>query len=201
MNKSYLSNFIFGITFLNLAIVGICTLTYSCTFLSIVRLGAILCNFIMGIILIFNNSSKAESSPFHNPYWLGMIICNIIIVKMIDNSILVINISSLLFIIGFMIVLISLFSLGCSFAVTPMLSKIKTHYIYTFVRHPMYLGESIMLLSCIIASETKISILFFSLYMTVTVFRIKEEEKLLLQTDKYKKYCENIRWRLFPYIW
>ena len=201
MNRSYLSNLIFGATFLNLAIVGIYTITFSCTFLTMVRLGAIICNFIMGIILILNNNSKAKSSPLYKPYWLGMIICNILIVKMIKNSYPATNIALLLFAIGFIIVMLSLFSLGRSFAVTPMLAKIKTHYIYRFVRHPMYLGESIMLLSCVIASKTIISILLFFLYMTITTLRIQEEEKLLLQTDEYKKYCSNTTWKLFPYIW
>ena len=108
---------------------------------------------------------------------------------------------ALLYVIGFIIVMLSLFSLGHSFAVTPMLSKIKTHYIYRFVRHPMYLGESIMLFSCVVASETIISILVFFLYLTNMVLRIQEEEKLLLQTDEYKGYCTKTRWRLFPYVW
>jgi len=201
MNRNYLSNLLFGTTFLNLTVVGICTLTFSCTFLTMVRLGAIICNLIMGIILILNNSSEAKSSPLYKPYWLGMIICNIIVVKMIDTSYPATNISSVFFIIGLIIVIVSLFSLGRSFAVTPMLSKIKTHYIYTFVRHPMYLGESIMLLSCIIAIETIIATLLFSIYMVITVFRIQEEEKLLLQTVQYKRYCSNTRWKLFPHIW
>lgn len=200
MNKDYLSNLIFGATFLNLTIVGSCTLTISCTFLTMVRLGAIICNFIMGIILIFNNCSKAKYSPLYKPYWLGMILCNILIVKMIEISYLAVHIA-LLYAIGFIIVMLSLFSLGHSFTVTPMRSKIKTNYIYRFVRHPMYLGESIMLLSCVVASETIMSILFFFFYITNMILRIHEEEKLLLQTDEYKWYCSKTRWKLLPYVW
>lgn len=200
MNKDYLSNLTFGATFLNLTIVGICSLNISGTFLTVVRLGAIICNFLMGIILILNNSSKAKYSPLYKPYWLGMIFCNILIVKMIKISYPVAHIA-LLYVIGFIIVMLSLFSLGHSFAVTPMLSKIKTHYIYRFVRHPMYLGESIMLFSCVVASETIISMLVFFLYLTNMVLRIQEEEKLLLQTDEYKGYCTKTRWKLFPYVW
>ena len=201
MNKDYLSNLTFGATFLNLTMVGIYTLIFSDTFLTVVRLGAIICNFIMGVILILNNSSKAKSSPLYKPYWLGMILCNIFIVKMIENSCPAIHIASLLYAIGFIIVMLSLFSLGQSFAVTPMLSKIKTQYIYRYVRHPMYLGESMMLFSCVLASETIMSILIFFLYIANTLLRIQEEEKLLLQTDEYKEYCSKTRWKLFPYIW
>ena len=201
MSRDYLSNLIFGATFLNLTIVGICTLDLCCTFLTVVRLGAVICNLSMGIILIFNNRSKAESSPLYKPYWLGMIVCNIIAVKMVDISYPAISISSLIYLAGVVIVMTSLFSLGCSFAVTPMLSKIKTRYIYKLVRHPMYLGESIMLLSCTIAGETMVSVLWFFLYMVMTLLRIQEEEKLLSQTEQYKRYCSNTRWRLIPYVW
>lgn len=201
MNRDYLSNLIFGVTFLNLAIVGSCTLVLGYTFFIMVRLGAIMCNLIMGLALILNSSSKSKSSPLYKPYWLGMIMCNIIIVKMIDTSYPIVSISSFIFILGLVIVMLSLFSLKGSFTVTPMLSEIKTHYAYTFVRHPMYLGESIMVLSCVIAGKTPISILVFIVYLSIAIFRIQEEERLLLQMNQYKIYRLNTRWRLLPYIW
>lgn len=202
MNRDHLSNLIFGATFINLAIVGICTLTTIDTFLTMARLGVILCNCIMGTILLFNNGSKSSSSPLHRPYWLGMIICNIAIVKMVGTTYSINSISSYIFTVGLITVMLSLFSLGRSFSVTPMLSEIKTGFIYSLVRHPMYLGESIMLLSCVIAgNKFVLSSIIFVIYSFIMVLRIKEEEKLLSQTSRYKKYNAQTRWRLLPYIW
>jgi protein-S-isoprenylcysteine O-methyltransferase Ste14 len=58
-----------------------------------------------------------------------------------------------------------------------------------------------MLLSCVIAGNTLASFITFVVYSSIMVFRIKEEEKLLSQTSRYKAYNVQTRWRLLPYIW
>jgi protein-S-isoprenylcysteine O-methyltransferase Ste14 len=155
----------------------------------------------MGGLLLFNSHSKAVSSPLHRPYWLGMIICNIFVVKMVDTTCSAICVPSFIYLVGTVFVILSLFSLWSSFAVIPMLSKIRTRYTYSIIRHPMYLGEIVMLLSCVIASETVLSLLIFLIFLLFTILRIQEEENLLLQTNQYKEYCSNTRWKLLPYIW
>ncbi len=200
MNKTHLTNISFGITFLNLSIVGLCTLTFSCTFLTIVRLGALLCNLVMGVTLLFNNQSISTYNPLYKPYWLGMIVCNIIMVKMISPNCQSYGIMGL-FIIGIIIVIVSLFSIGNSFAVTPMLSEIKTGFVYKIIRHPMYLGENLMIFSCSLASLTPISVAIFIGCGYFTVQRICIEERLLSNTNEYMEYCKDTPWKLIPYVW
>lgn len=201
MNRSHFVNLLFGVTFLNLTIVGICNLTCSTTFFAMVRLSIIVFNLIMGLMLICNKNSILASSPLHRPYWLLMIVCNIVIIKLIDEFHPLVDIASVVFMIGSIILLLSLCSLRGSFAVIPMISPIKTNFLYRVVRHPMYLGESLMLLACVIASKTPISFIVFIAYLTAMILRIKEEEKLLSLNTEYESYCIKVKWRLLPNIW
>ena len=201
MTKDHLTNIVFGITFLNLSAVGACAITFDCAFITIVRLGALLCNLLMGVLLLFSRSSVSSSSPLHHPYWLGMVLCNIAGVKMVTKEHEIIVTCSLLFVFGMLLVIASLFSLGNSFTVTPMFTRIRTRFVYSYVRHPMYLGESIMFLSCILASGSLFAFLLYLLFVVFMVLRIREEETLLSKSAAYKQYCSKTSWRLLPYVW
>ena len=151
----------------------------------------------MGFTLLFCNGTTRNSPSMHKPYWLGAILCNAFIVKLIDEKYSVLSIPSFLFIIGVFLTLSSLFSLGKSFAVTPMLCNIKTKKCYSYVRHPMYLGESIIMLSCLLATKSPVSIFIYILYLFYTIKRIHEEECLLLKAHKYQEYCKCTPWNFF----
>lgn len=201
MDRGHFVNSLFGVTFINLTIVGMFTLTLSWTFLSMVRLSVILCNLIMGAMLISNKHFRLVSSPLYKPYWLAMIVCNIVVVKLVDESFPATSIALGIYLVGYIILMLSLGSLRGSFAVTPMVSSIKTNLLYGFVRHPMYLGESIMLLSCVIATSSIASILFFIAFLASMYLRIKEEERVLSLNQSYESYCSRVRWRLLPNVW
>lgn len=201
MNTDRITNIAFGLTFINLSVVGITSIQTEALFLSMVRFGAVLCNIVMGITLLFNKDARSDASPLHRPFWLGMIICNIIAVKMVNETLPLVCIQSAIYITGIITTLISVASLGQSFSVTPMISTIKTSAIYKLVRHPMYLGETLMLIACGFASESLIIISVIIVYLYITVLRILEEEKVLRHEDAYIKYCHETKWRLIPYIW
>ena len=136
MSRSHFVNLLFGVTFLNLTVVGMFNLTCSTTFYFMVRLSIIVFNFVMGLMLIRNTNSIMAFSPLHRPYWLLMIVCNIVVVKLIDELHPLVDIASVVYIIGAIILLLSLCSLRGSFAVIPMISPIKTKFLYRVVRHP-----------------------------------------------------------------
>lgn len=201
VERGHFVNLLFGITFINLTIVGVFTLTLSCTFLSMVRLSVVLCNLIMGVMLISNKHFRSVSSPLYKPYWLSMIVCNIVVIKLVDESFPVTSIAFGIYLVGYIILMLSLGTLRDSFAVTPMVSSIKTNLLYGFVRHPMYLGESIMLLSCVVATSSPVSILVLIAFGVSMCLRIKEEERVLSLNQGYESYCSKVRWRLLPHVW
>jgi len=74
---------------------------------------------------------------------------------------------------------------------------------YKIVRHPMYVGDIILLLFTPIAlSSFWASIPFLICTPLFFVLRIKgEEEYLKKNLPGYNEYCQKTRYRLIPYIW
>ncbi|BBM84527.1 methyltransferase family protein [Candidatus Uabimicrobium amorphum] len=73
---------------------------------------------------------------------------------------------------------------------------------YAIVRHPMYTGVQLMLLATPIALGSYWMLIPFALSPLFFYFRIKNEEKVLCeQLDGYLQYREEVRYRMFPYIW
>lgn len=80
--------------------------------------------------------------------------------------------------------------------------KVITSGPYAIVRHPMYAGALLIILSIPIALDSIIGILLGILLLVVIVFRIFDEEKMLKdELVGYKEYCEICKYRLIPYIW
>lgn len=96
---------------------------------------------------------------------------------------------------------VSLLSLGRSFAVLPALRATVTRGPYSLVRHPTYLGELLMLGSCSVAAWSWGSLgLFIGVLLTVGL-RIMAEERVLEASPDYIAYREQVRWRLLPGVW
>ncbi|MDD1659665.1 MAG: isoprenylcysteine carboxylmethyltransferase family protein [Methanomicrobiales archaeon] len=73
---------------------------------------------------------------------------------------------------------------------------------YALVRHPMYLGETVMFLATPIALGSWWALPVFLLLPVFLVFRIRNEEKVLVrELPGYAEYCRKTRYRLIPHIW
>ena len=73
---------------------------------------------------------------------------------------------------------------------------------YALVRHPMYLGTSIMWLATPIALGSYWALPVFFILPLVLVYRIlNEEEVLLKELPGYREYMQKVRYRLIPFIW
>jgi protein-S-isoprenylcysteine O-methyltransferase Ste14 len=74
--------------------------------------------------------------------------------------------------------------------------------VYKFVRHPMYVGNLIMMIGIPLALGSYWGLLFVIPGQAVIVFRIVDEEKLLTQQlTGYREYTQRVRYRLVPYVW
>ncbi len=73
---------------------------------------------------------------------------------------------------------------------------------YAWVRHPMYTGTIIMYLATPIALNSLWALLLFVAYPVALVFRIRNEEALLVrELAGYAEYRQKVRYRLIPFVW
>ena len=73
---------------------------------------------------------------------------------------------------------------------------------YALVRHPMYLGTSIMWLATPIALGSYWALPVFLILPTVLVYRIMNEEEVLQrELPGYREYTQTVKYRLIPGIW
>ncbi len=73
---------------------------------------------------------------------------------------------------------------------------------YAIIRHPMYLGYILMMLSMPVALGSWAGVPFFSLHIPLIIARILNEEKVLSRDlPGYVEYCGRTRHRLVPGIW
>lgn len=80
--------------------------------------------------------------------------------------------------------------------------KVITTGPYQFVRHPMYLGVTVMLFATPFALGSFWTLIAFLPLLPLIVLRVLDEEKLLIKDlPGYKDYCQKTHYRLLPFIW
>ena len=79
---------------------------------------------------------------------------------------------------------------------------VASHGLYRFVRHPMYVGNVIMMTGIPLALGSYWGLLFVPPGALVLALRILDEEKLLVrELPGYRDYARRVRYRLVPYVW
>ncbi|EHB49924.1 Isoprenylcysteine carboxyl methyltransferase [Mycolicibacterium rhodesiae JS60] len=74
--------------------------------------------------------------------------------------------------------------------------------LYGIVRHPMYFGNTILMIGIVLALGSYWSLLLVPIGLLLMVARILDEEKLLnAELDGYRQYTRKVRYRLVPLIW
>ena len=92
----------------------------------------------------------------------------------------------------------ALLSLGRSFAVLPAVRVVVDRGLYRFVRHPVYLGEGLMLIGCMLATPGLQAVGVCAAAAVLLVVRVWVEERGLAQDAVYVDYCRRVRWRWLP---
>ncbi len=74
--------------------------------------------------------------------------------------------------------------------------------LYALVRHPMYLGNVVMMVGIPLALGSYWGLLFLIPGLAVLAIRIVDEEKVLTQDlTGYPDYAQKVHYRLLPYVW
>ncbi|HEX3044077.1 MAG TPA: isoprenylcysteine carboxylmethyltransferase family protein [Bacillota bacterium] len=80
--------------------------------------------------------------------------------------------------------------------------KVITTGPYSIVRHPMYVGASVLLIFTPIALGSWVAVLFaIPIIMVIAVRLLDEERFLLANLNGYEEYRRKVRYRLIPFIW
>jgi len=80
--------------------------------------------------------------------------------------------------------------------------KLASTGLYAIVRHPMYFAQLLIYLSMPVALGSYWALVPFLAMPAVLVYRIKDEEKLLLKgLAGYRAYCKKTPYRLIPFVW
>lgn len=100
--------------------------------------------------------------------------------------------------IGSLLTIVSVQSLGRSFAVLPALRDIRTSGMYRFVRHPIYLSYIIAALGTLMRHPSFYNTGVVLAGIALMLWRIRFEERLLGQDERYRNYMAEVRYRLIP---
>jgi len=74
--------------------------------------------------------------------------------------------------------------------------------VYGLVRHPMYLGGTLMFVGAPLLLGSLCGLLVALATIGFLILRIFGEEKLLARDlEGYRTYCEKVRYRLIPHVW
>ena len=105
-----------------------------------------------------------------------------------------------IFALGAAVTVISLSTLGGSFAIFPARRTLKTGGPYRLIRHPAYLGETVMLLGVALTVGSPLGWALMAASIAAFVFRIQGEERVW-NTPEFAAYQQQTPWRLIPGIW
>jgi len=100
--------------------------------------------------------------------------------------------------IGSVLTIVSVQSLGRSFAVLPALREIRTSGMYRFVRHPIYLSYIVAALGTLMRHSSLHNTAVVLAGIGLMLWRIRCEERLLTPDEGYRNYAAKVRYRLIP---
>ncbi len=109
-------------------------------------------------------------------------------------------IANTLIITGAIIQMMSVLSLNRSFAIIAANRKIKTAWMYRFVRHPIYASYCLTFLGYLLTNTTIVNGVFYGVSMLFLYLRIVSEEKHLSLDPLYREYKLKVRYKLFPIL-
>jgi len=102
---------------------------------------------------------------------------------------------------GVVLSVLSVWYLRKCFSILPAFRGVVDNGPYAFVRHPLYLGETLYLAGVILLRFSALGLVAFVASVVLLVWRIKIEERKLLFELEYRTYATRVRYRLIPYIY
>lgn len=109
-------------------------------------------------------------------------------------------ISVTLQLIGIVMILGSLSSLGRSFGIVPANRKVQSNGAYQIVRHPLYASEMLFYFGFFLGNFSVFNLFAVVAILAGQIWRAVSEEKLLSKDEKYVEYMRAVPYRFVPAI-
>ena len=80
--------------------------------------------------------------------------------------------------------------------------KLRTNWLYRFVRHPLYFGAILIAIGVPVSVASMKGFLVMLLLIPIVLIRIRLEEKMLIEAfgDEYRNYMKTTK-KLFPFVY
>jgi protein-S-isoprenylcysteine O-methyltransferase Ste14 len=103
--------------------------------------------------------------------------------------------------IGVVVAIVSLGTLGRSFGIVAANRGVRTGGPYRLVRHPAYAGYLIAWAGYVAETPSVRNVSLLALGVVAQAVRMREEERVLANDVEYRRYMGVVRHRLIPYIY
>lgn len=193
-------NILLGLNLIALGIIGLVT-SNELERLSTVRLCITALTMIVGSLFVCRERLVRSGDIASMLLAVPSIVGGIVVVHFSPPTHLWPTPAVVLFVVGTIVTVMSLISLGKCFAILPAVRSTVERGTYRLVRHPIYLGEFVLVLGCWLAKPTLNLAWIPIVVLLCIVVRILAEERLLTRTEDYRQYKERVVWRLVPGVW
>lgn len=95
---------------------------------------------------------------------------------------------------------ISLLSINTSFGIRPSIRVLKTRWVYSVIRHPLYLSYIILDIGYSLSYKLTLATSVILIGWITLIHRMNREEVLFMRENLYIEYCMKTPYRLIPYI-
>ncbi len=103
-------------------------------------------------------------------------------------------------IVGLIVSIIAVASLGRSFGILAANRGIKTNGLYRLVRHPLYGSYLFSYLGFLLGNASLLNLLVIIFSIACQYLRAKAEEQVLLRDPAYQAYVQKVRYRFIPFL-
>ena len=164
-------------------------------------IGAILLYVLMFFLFVFRHTStEATVKPSHCFIAVGGTLLPLLLEVEPTHVVWLQWISIPIEVVGILLSVTALYTLGRSFGIIAAKRKVKTHGVYQKIRHPLYAGESVWFLAVLLQNLSPFNLIVFAVQSACQVQRILEEETLLKSDESYALYMQQVPWRVVPGI-
>ncbi|MCP4138008.1 MAG: isoprenylcysteine carboxylmethyltransferase family protein [bacterium] len=95
---------------------------------------------------------------------------------------------------------LTLLNLGRSFGILIAVREVKTSWLYSIVRHPMYGTDILLRIGFVLSHCTLYTISIFIFSTACYIYRAILEERFLAEQPEYREYMARVKYRFIPFL-